>query len=414
MVPTGDVYSSATNPASHCVMMIIEDVFGDTQSRGVILVSLLHAMLVLNKALSGCLSILSLLCAAGTIVEILRKDDEKLKQSLSEKIILAFSLPSNTKRLFAASGGSKDLKCIHGIRAIGMCWVILGHTYVFMSFEVLKEPSVITSWFNNLPFECLITTWYLSADFQLHIVSLIVLMIVYSKVFEMLNRIHISTITHLGPHCIGLLLGYCIYKYKVQKMNKFLVIIAWCISAVITLCAVYGSNRFSTGEETSVILTVLFAAVHRSVFICGLAWVAFACITGHGGPVNQLLSLTVLTPMSRLSFMVYLLHPLVIWMKLGSLRERPMASHYEYFYSYITNIVISFVLAVPFYLLLEAPLSNLDRMAFSSPRAKDNPEKEKTLPKYLNGVVLSKMTEFSHEQEHNSGENARDKSQNCC
>ncbi|PRD22460.1 UNVERIFIED_CONTAM: hypothetical protein NCL1_49037 [Trichonephila clavipes] len=70
--------------------------------------------------------------------------------------------------------------------------------------------------------------------------------------------------------------------------------------------------------------------------------------------------------------MIYLLHSLVIWVRMGSLRERLYFSHYNMLYEYVGNIVTTVILTVPFYLLLEAPLSNLERLIFSKVRPSKN------------------------------------------
>ncbi|GFS94908.1 nose resistant to fluoxetine protein 6 [Nephila pilipes] len=200
------------------------------------------------------------------------------------------------------------------------------------------------------------------------------------KVLHVLNHIHVYTPTHLGPYCVGMLLGYVLSRSKECKLNRSLVVLAWCCSLTVGLSSVLGLHRFSTGAESSRALAVLYAALHRSAFTCAVAWVLYACISGLGGPVNAFLSCASLAPFSRLSFMVYLLHPLVIWTRLGSLRERIATTHYDFMYEYLTNLVISFCAAVPFYLLLEAPLSNLDRMLNFRRPEKENHPSEKEAP----------------------------------
>ncbi|GFT31382.1 nose resistant to fluoxetine protein 6 [Trichonephila clavipes] len=76
------------------------------------------------------------------------------------RILEAFSLASNGRRLFSAPGGSStEFACIHGIRALSMFWVVLGHTYVLMDFELLKDPSGIQSFFRALEFELVHNGW---------------------------------------------------------------------------------------------------------------------------------------------------------------------------------------------------------------------------------------------------------------
>ncbi|GFY51142.1 nose resistant to fluoxetine protein 6 [Trichonephila inaurata madagascariensis] len=76
------------------------------------------------------------------------------------RVLEAFSLASNGRRLFSAPGGSStEFACIHGIRALSMFWVVLGHTYVLMDFELLKDPSGIQSFFRSLEFELVHNGW---------------------------------------------------------------------------------------------------------------------------------------------------------------------------------------------------------------------------------------------------------------
>ncbi|KAG8189325.1 hypothetical protein JTE90_021831 [Oedothorax gibbosus] len=391
-------------------------------------------------------------------------------------ILTAFSLSSNLKFLLSSSHGASELRSVHGIRALSMCWIVLGHTYVLMDFELLKDPAFMQRWFAALEFEfvhngwlavetffllsgalvaygglktmnktkktfnvpflilrrylrltpsllllmglvffvpllssgpfwyehvdpqvescskywwttllfisnwygidkgCLLSTWYLAVDFQLHIISLLILIIIFKyskfglsllvsfvgiscaaiglqtilynvtaavqlstvddeKVMRALNHVHVYLPTHLGPYCIGMVLGYCILKYKEQKISKV------CIP-----------------------VTELHDRMH-------------ACVIGHGGPINALLSSSILTPMSRLTYTIYLLHPLVIWTRLGSLRERIPTTHYDFVYEYLANLIVSVALSVPFYLLLESPLSNLDRLIFPSTKSEKDSKK---------------------------------------
>ncbi|GFS60811.1 uncharacterized protein TNCV_2001951 [Trichonephila clavipes] len=69
---TGDVQCLETNPASSCVLTIIEDVSGDAQGRVPILLSLLHATQALNQILwSG----VPFLLTAGPLWSSLEQDN---------------------------------------------------------------------------------------------------------------------------------------------------------------------------------------------------------------------------------------------------------------------------------------------------------------------------------------------------
>lgn len=453
------------------------------------------------------LGLLLLICIYGSIIDYrTRKIVESERNfSMVQNILLSFSLISNYKKLLSASKGAEELKALHGIRVISMAWVILGHTYVWTNFQLMRRASEFQFWFTNWDFEiihngwlavetffflsglltcyavlkvmqktegklnvpayifrryirltppllltmglifflpvfssgpfwyervdpelkactthwwaniiyisnwlgleniCVHPTWYLSADFQLHIVSIAVFYALYRspkigltfiaviilvcsivvgvlmlqwdlpptiqissgnvpKIQETIDIVHIRTFTHAGPYYIGIIIGYLMIKCKDIKISKLQNICGWIVSIILGLTAVFGAHRWNSGDPHGSILTCLFGALHRATFTVSVAWVAFACVTGHGGIVNKFLSSSLFAPFSRLTFLIYLLHSLVLWTRKGTIRDRSYSSHYNVIYEYFSNVIITVLLTVPFYLLLEAPLSNLERL----------------------------------------------------
>ncbi|GFY59715.1 nose resistant to fluoxetine protein 6 [Trichonephila inaurata madagascariensis] len=444
----------------------------------------------IHIAVISVLSLLLLLCILGTIVDYQSGNIPYEKLSNGRKFMVCFSIIGNFRRLMCASKGSEELKALHGLRALSMGWIILGHTYVWINYQLLRSPNISIVWFNRLDFEvilngwlsvepffflrltppllltigllfflplissgpfwyervdpeikactdywwlsilyisnwadmkniCVHPTWYLSADFQLHVITIVILYILYKypklglslicsvvlvcsvvvgvltfqwdlpptiqvssgnsgKIQATIDVVHMKTFTHAGPYYVGIVLGFLMIKYKDVKISKVINICGWCASTVLCLTAVYGAHRWNIGEPHGPLLTSIFAALHRTTFAIGVGWVTFACVTGHGGVVNKILSWSLLAPISRLTFMIYLLHSLVIWVRMGSLRERLYFSHYNMLYEYVGNIVTTVILTVPFYLLLEAPLSNIERLIFSKvrPSKDESPTKQ--------------------------------------
>lgn len=56
-----------------------------------------------------------------------------------QRILVCFSFISNFRRLLSASKGSEELKALHGLKALSMAYVILGHTYVWINFQLLRK-----------------------------------------------------------------------------------------------------------------------------------------------------------------------------------------------------------------------------------------------------------------------------------
>ncbi|XP_054707054.1 nose resistant to fluoxetine protein 6-like [Uloborus diversus] len=461
-------------------------------------------------------SLLLIICIYGSVVEYNLSEDFSLSKHISvrQKIFCCFSIVSNFRRLTSPSKGSEELKVLHGLRALSMAWVMLGHTYIWLNFQLLSGTNFIVHTFNSWTFGpvmnawlsvesffflsglltsyaalkimakmkgrinvplyilrryirttpsllllmglaffmplvssgpfwyervepelqscrsnwwtsvlyisnwmgfqniCIHPTWFLSADFQLHVFSVIFLFIfhrsqsiglflivvviflcngavgflTYTKdlppiipvstgndlmIQETIDSIHLMTFTHAGPYFVGFLSGVLILRCKDIRMNKMTLIFGWSVSITLALTSLYGAHRWNIGEPHGPFLSSVFAALHRTTFTIGVAWVTFACVTGYGGIVNRILSSSIFAPFGRLTFMAYLLHSLVIWVRMGSRRERIFYSHYNAVYEFVGNIVFTLILTIPFYLILEAPLSNLDRLLLSrSPVAK--------------------------------------------
>ena len=58
----------------------------------------------------------------------------------------------------------------------------------------------------------------------------------------------------------------------------------------------------------------IFFSVSRFTWPLAIAWVIFACHYGYGGFVNSILSCKSYVPITRLSYVAYLIHPVImIW-----------------------------------------------------------------------------------------------------
>ena len=94
-----------------------------------------------------------LLLVSGAAVDLVHLNKEKDK-SLPIRFILCFSLYTNIRKLFSvSSGGSDHLKCLNGIRAISMAWVILGHAYLqlMLNIDISKNRvDAIYAWNGHL------------------------------------------------------------------------------------------------------------------------------------------------------------------------------------------------------------------------------------------------------------------------
>jgi len=65
---------------------------------------------------------------------------------------------------------------------------------------------------------------------------------------------------------------------------QLLVALFWCLAAACNLSLIYGLYGTVNGYvHLSTAVRSFYAAVHRTVWAVGVAWVIFACVTGNGG-----------------------------------------------------------------------------------------------------------------------------------
>lgn len=83
------------------------------------------------------------------------------------------------------------------------------------------------------------------------------------------------------------------------------------------------------GKKPTVTEAAIYLSVHRSAWAIALGWLVFACSTERGGMINKLLSWSAFGPLSNLSYLAYLVHPLLMLLHTGRTRERVYFGHYE-------------------------------------------------------------------------------------
>lgn len=64
-------------------------------------------------------------------------------------ILLAFSLWTNSKKLFSVNRKSNQLHCLNGLKSLSMIWIVMAHAYIVYSVTVLDNYSDGYNWLKN-------------------------------------------------------------------------------------------------------------------------------------------------------------------------------------------------------------------------------------------------------------------------
>jgi hypothetical protein len=97
----------------------------------------------------------------------------------------------------------------------------------------------------------------------------------------------------------------------------------------------------------------------------GLACICAVLFTGQGGWLKRLLELPFWSVAARLTFSTYLVHPMTIWVILGSRGGQPY--HFSLvgiFADFVCFSTMSLIAAVVFYFVVEGPFGEVEKWVF--------------------------------------------------
>ncbi|XP_065290549.1 nose resistant to fluoxetine protein 6-like isoform X1 [Dermacentor albipictus] len=248
---------------------------------------------------------------------------------------------------------------------------------------------------------CLVATWYLACNFQFFIISIFILIPLYNwpivglsatfllllagsivsgvitfmadlppglifypdldTVSNLVTYVYHKPYNHIGPYCVGVFLGYVIVRHRDIKLKPLTQVIGWCTSFSVGVAVLWAAYRWNA-ELPSPPVAALYAATHRVAWCIALAWLTFACVAGHGGFLDSLLSWPPFNALGNLAFMAYLMHPLVILYHSSRTRDLIYYSQYEKVYAFCGHFLVTLVLSTFFYVVVEMPFTRLGAM----------------------------------------------------
>ncbi|XP_035226769.1 nose resistant to fluoxetine protein 6-like [Stegodyphus dumicola] len=190
-----------------------------------------------------------------------------------------------------------------------------------------------------------------------YFLSFINLKIIWDKVF-------IQAYDHIGAFSIGMLLGFFLNRCSEVKLRKSSVTFGWCAAIACNLAVMCGLYGYRNGEAMQMTLSAIYASIHRIGWSLGIAWIVFACAYGYGGFVNSILSWKILIPFDRISNFVYLLHPLILFLHEGQLRERIYMAHLDQAMYATAYIVFTVAIAALCYVCCLIPFMFFEKVVW--------------------------------------------------
>ncbi|KAM7303679.1 nose resistant to fluoxetine protein 6 [Ixodes scapularis] len=195
----------------------------------------------------------------------------------------------------------------------------------------------------------------------------------WSKAKQNLNMVYYQPFTHFGPFAVGLCLGYILSVKKAPRFGTATLVAGWLTSLSMLGASLFAPYPFRKGDAFSPVFSAVYAGCHRTLWTLGVAWLTLLCSSNQAGLVGSALSSSSLTPLSRLSYLTYLLHPIPIYVHVASTKEAFQLDHYYMCTLYLGILTTSIILAYLAYVTVELPFASLEAILTSSPAETSKP-----------------------------------------
>ncbi|KAB0804823.1 hypothetical protein PPYR_01793 [Photinus pyralis] len=260
---------------------------------------------------------------------------------------------------------------------------------------------------------CLPHSWYLAADIQLFLYSLLLLSIIWknrriaSKVFAAslimgvlvpgilayIHDLHIVVRVYpeylqtgrvnlpewsyfmvpghnsIGGYTIGLIGGYLFYQNRHKKLfTKMYQHIVWFVIAMaFPLTVIFLDLRLHDYTPSS-LETAIYVGLARNLYAFGMCLMIFGFTQNGGWLIKDIVMIPSMQFFGKFSYCVYLVHVTIIHIRSGRTRSPIYISDPETIHGAIGDVVISTVFGVVLCLFVEMPTSALEKLIMSKER----------------------------------------------
>lgn len=164
----------------------------------------------------------------------------------------------------------------------------------------------------------------------------------------MLSALHIWPTSRITQVLIGAALGKLLQKHleKPFQISRTTQLLCCALSMLTFAVITFWPISAHSGRLPPSSIASLHHAAHPVAYGVIFAWIIFALATGNAPVFSKWLSGYNCQVMAKLSYMIYLVHPLVITMNAGRAQERVYWSHYDFAANFVWITFLSIALSV--------------------------------------------------------------------
>ncbi|XP_072014421.1 nose resistant to fluoxetine protein 6-like [Amphiura filiformis] len=190
------------------------------------------------------------------------------------------------------------------------------------------------------------------------------------------DKIYDKPWTRISPYFVGMAVGFVMVRRPHLRMRPIVVLCGWVLASAVGLVVIYVINNvfyrdWSLAEQS------IYSGLASFTWALCVGWVILACKNGYGGWINTFLSWNFWVPVGRLTYTVYLVHPIILRNILFSSSNPYSLTMIPLSTRFTGGIVLSHMVALLFALAIEFPFANLEKLLIPPNVEKKYSEKER-------------------------------------
>ena len=193
----------------------------------------------------------------------------------------------------------------------------------------------------------------------------------------------------VGPFTVGVLAALMLFSFKNESPENSLIkrfmdkisnhrairIVMYLLGIGLVLLMIFINYPITNyPDDFSQTFNVMFLVFSRTIFVIGMTLFLLPALMGHNRPTTWFLSLDFFTPLARLTFGAYLVHPIYIIFHSLNTESGVYVTINQGIVNYIAWSVVAFVTSVIFTLLIETPWMNLEKVFLGGGNTKKKPQ----------------------------------------
>ncbi|XP_071147795.1 uncharacterized protein [Mytilus edulis] len=186
------------------------------------------------------------------------------------------------------------------------------------------------------------------------------------------NYIFTAPWCRVGTYCVGVMLAYVMFIKRRAKLDVLVAVIGWIVSILLGVFILFVS--YLKYMENAPTWTFPEQAAYESLshlaWACCIAWVIYSCHHYRGGMINTMLSWRGFIPLSKLSYTIYLLNPVVIAVYIMSRKSLLYVDDLDMAFLIVGYFVVTIIGASVMSVFFERPFIALEKAFSRSSNAK--------------------------------------------